>query len=242
MVLCVPGKSRKPGSVAPPDTRAETSGSTEEGSHTVYGGDCFEESAHHLRSKFLLLQIKETMRMNIWPHIHTSLQGFPGDSAVKNPPAMQKTQEMWVQSLGWEDPLEEGMATHSSILAWRIPGTEEPGGLQFIGLQRVGDDWSDWAGTCTTHISVGLPTGKLWGSRIQWNAGQKSSLLADACRAAVPVAIWALGIMSGLSQHYLSFSFKNIWHTFSRWELIALFSNLELSLLWYFSNRNDLFV
>ena len=47
--------------------------STEEGSHTVYGGDCFEESEHHLRSKFLLLQIKETMRMNIWPHIHTSL-------------------------------------------------------------------------------------------------------------------------------------------------------------------------
>ena len=53
---------------------------------------------------------------------------------------MQKMQEMWIQSLGWEDPLEEGMATHSSILAWRIPRTEEPGGLQFLGLQRVGDD------------------------------------------------------------------------------------------------------
>jgi len=59
---------------------------------------------------------------------------FPGGSAVKNLPAMQ---EMQVQSLGWEDPLEEGMATHSSILAWRIPWTEEPGGLQFIGSQRV---------------------------------------------------------------------------------------------------------
>ena len=44
---------------------------------------------------------------------------------------------MRVQSLGWEDPLEESMATHSSILAWRIPRTEEPGGLQSIGLQRV---------------------------------------------------------------------------------------------------------
>ena len=43
---------------------------------------------------------------------------------VKNPPAMQET---WVQSLGWEDPLEKGMPTHSSVLAWRIPGTEEPG-------------------------------------------------------------------------------------------------------------------
>ena len=46
-------------------------------------------------------------------------------------------QETWVQSLGWEDPLEEGMATHSSILAWRIPWTEEPGGLQSMGSQRV---------------------------------------------------------------------------------------------------------
>ena len=56
---------------------------------------------------------------------------------VKNLPAMQET---WIQSLGWEDPLEEGMATHSSILAWRIPWTEEPGGLQSIGTQRVGQD------------------------------------------------------------------------------------------------------
>ena len=54
--------------------------------------------------------------------------GFPGGSEVKNMPAMQETQEMWVQSLGWEDPLEEGMETHSSVLAWRIPWTEEPGG------------------------------------------------------------------------------------------------------------------
>ena len=51
---------------------------------------------------------------------------------VKNLSAMQET---WVQSLGWEDLLEEGVATHSSILAWRIPWTEEPGGLQYIGLQ-----------------------------------------------------------------------------------------------------------
>ena len=53
-------------------------------------------------------------------------------SAVKNLPAMQET---WVPSLGWEDPLEEGMATHSSVLAWRIPWTEEPGGLQSMELQ-----------------------------------------------------------------------------------------------------------
>ena len=56
---------------------------------------------------------------------------------VKNPLAMR---EAWVQSLGWEDPLEEGMATHSSILAWRIPGTGEPGGLPSMGSHRVGHD------------------------------------------------------------------------------------------------------
>ena len=52
----------------------------------------------------------------------------------------QETSETQVLSLGQEDPLEEGMATHSSILVWRTPRTEEPGGLQSIGLQRVGHD------------------------------------------------------------------------------------------------------
>ena len=52
---------------------------------------------------------------------------------VKNLPTIQEMQEMWVQSLGWEDPLEEEMATHFSILAWKIPSTEEPGRLQSIG-------------------------------------------------------------------------------------------------------------
>ena len=56
---------------------------------------------------------------------------------VKNPPEMQETQ---VQTLGQEDPLEKGRATHSSILAWRIPWTEEPGRLQSMGSQRVGHD------------------------------------------------------------------------------------------------------
>ena len=56
---------------------------------------------------------------------------------VENPPAMWET---WVRSLGWEDLLEKGMATHSSILAWRIPWTEEPGVLQSMRLQRVGHD------------------------------------------------------------------------------------------------------
>ena len=63
--------------------------------------------------------------------------GFPGGSAVKNLPAMQKMQETQVPSLDREDPLEGGMATHSSILAWKMSWTEATGGLQSIGLQRV---------------------------------------------------------------------------------------------------------
>ena len=61
--------------------------------------------------------------------------GFPGGSVVKNPPAMQETQEIQVWLLSQEDPLEKEMATHSSIFAWRIPWTEELGGLQSIGSQ-----------------------------------------------------------------------------------------------------------
>ena len=67
---------------------------------------------------------------------------------VKNPPAVPET---WVQSLGWEDPLEEGMATHPSFLAWRIPWTEEPGGLQSMGSQRVGHDWTTKHSTALIH-------------------------------------------------------------------------------------------
>ena len=63
--------------------------------------------------------------------------GFPGGSVVKNLSAVQET---WVRSLGWEDPLEEGMATHSSTLAWRIPWTEELGRPQSIGSDRVRHD------------------------------------------------------------------------------------------------------
>ena len=68
---------------------------------------------------------------------------------VRNLPAKQET---WVQSLGWEDPLEEEIATHSSILAWEIPWTEEPGGLQSMGSQRVGQDLATKHSTETNII------------------------------------------------------------------------------------------
>ena len=71
---------------------------------------------------------------------------------------------MHVQSLGWEDPLEEGTATHSSILACRIPWTEEPGGLQSIGLQRVRHDLSDLAQAIAhqSPLSMGFSKQEYW--------------------------------------------------------------------------------
>ena len=67
---------------------------------------------------------------------------------IKNLSAMKET---WVRSLGQEDPLQKGMATHSSILAWRIPWTEEPGGLQSIGSQRI---WHNWATNTFTFMYI----------------------------------------------------------------------------------------
>ena len=67
-----------------------------------------------------------------------TLKIHPGGSAIKNPPAMQETR---VRFIGQEDRLEKGMATHSSVLVWRIRWAEEPGGLQTTGSQRVGHDW-----------------------------------------------------------------------------------------------------
>ena len=75
------------------------------------------------------LKVKKIARFQL------TLVSSDGSLMVKNLPAMQETQ---VQSLGWEDPLEKGMATQSSILAWRVPWTKEPGGLQSMGSQKEG--------------------------------------------------------------------------------------------------------
>ena len=90
--------------------------------------------------------------------------GFSGCTVVKNLPAVQET---WVWSLGWEDLLEKEMAIHSSILAWRIPWTEEPGGLQSMGSQRARHDWARVH--APTHILQGL------GKRMHWWVAEPSS-------------------------------------------------------------------
>ena len=86
---------------------------------------------------------------------------------VKNPPAMQETP---VQFLGWEGPLEEGMATHSRFLAWRIPWTEEPGGLQSMGSQRVRHDWT------TKHSTGEEYTGTCWDQpELSWDSSKRAA-------------------------------------------------------------------
>ena len=92
----------------------------------------------------------------------------PGGSAVKNLPAIQ---EMWVWSLGRENPLEEEIATHSSILACKIPWTEEPGGLQSMGSQRVGHGWAQRAHAHThthTHTHT-CPSNRIFNNSIKNN-------------------------------------------------------------------------
>ena len=95
---------------------------------------------------------------------------------VKRLPTMQETR---VRSLGWEDPLEKGMATHSSVLAWRIPWTEEPGGLQSTGPQRVGHDWV--TDTFTFHKRINGEKGE--------SGGRKRQELR--CSARVPLPLLA---------------------------------------------------
>ena len=96
------------------------------------GGDCTFSPNKHVwkRSSF-----EVTLLVNSIYSIGLPLVA----QRLKHLPAMWET---WVQSLGWEDPLEKEMATHSSFLAWRIPWTEQPGGLQSTGSKRVGHDWA----------------------------------------------------------------------------------------------------
>ena len=105
------------------------------------------------KSKFAFSMFQPlNQSLEIWSNVSRAAQwilepsilagSFPGGSVVKNPPAMHETKEMRVWSLSQKDPLKEAMATHSSILAWEIAWTEEPGGLQTIRLQKV---WHNWA-------------------------------------------------------------------------------------------------
>ena len=111
---------------------------------------CFQNSFSDVKYKpgntFTFGSSKNTIS-NIWLQVLALYNASLMVWTVKNLPAMQET---WVRSLGQEDPLEKGMATYSSILAWRIPWTEEPDGLQSVGSQGVRNDWE----TSTFHFSA----------------------------------------------------------------------------------------
>ena len=97
-------------------------------------------------------------------------QGFPGAQTVKNLPTMQET---WVRPLGWEDPLEEKMAIHSNILAWRIPWAEEPGGswgrIELNTTERLTSSFSSVSRSCLTLCNpMDCSTQQIWPT-LQWS-------------------------------------------------------------------------
>ena len=94
-----------------------------------------DKGVNSISASFLLVRPQASYQ--VYFSIYEIVMGFPGGSVVKNLPVMQETK---VRSLGWEDPLEDGVATHSSLLAWETQWTERPGRLQSTGLQRVGHD------------------------------------------------------------------------------------------------------
>ena len=118
-------------------------------------------------------------------------------------------QETRVQSLGWEDPLEKGMAIHSSILAWRIPWTEKPGGLQFVGSQRVSHDWV--IHTHTHRHTHSWRASEIWWLSSQWRTSWRRK---DVCGCSLPVpkkklgrqvrSVWKIlcGICHGIWQQF----------------------------------------
>ena len=121
---------------------------------------------------------------------------------LKRLPAMRET---WVRSLGREDPLEKGMATHSSILAWRIPWTEEPGRLQSMGSQRVGHDWA--TSLSFTFMSyIGLP---------RWLSVKRTHLPVQEMQ------IWTLGWENLLEKAMATHSSILAWKSHGQRSLVS---------------------
>ena len=144
---------------------------------------------------------------------------------ARNPPVSAGDVRDWVQSLDREDPLEEDRTTHSSVLAWRIPWTEEPGGLQSMGLQRVRHDWGNLA---RTHTQLpGRGAGEAGRARkshrdtgdTEWRLGREWLFGQN------PVVCTTLGSLFYVA-HYLGVLHLCLW-----WRLTHSFIFLSCSLL-----------
>ena len=139
---------------------------------------------------------------------------------VKNPPAMQET---WVRSVGWEDPLEKGKATHSSVLAWRIPGMGEPGGLPSLGSHRGGHDWSDLAAAAAAvQEKVRLAVINSFDSlmmnlkKAQWIV---LDILKDMCRPGVLGESWS---ESSFQRNWWFLGLERMLSTSVNWDLFGI--------------------
>ena len=140
--------------------------------HSLFSSPFLPLSLSHLLlpSCFIPLSLPPSLLPSFLPFSLPSLfvrNNTPVAQTVKNLPPVWET---WVRSLGLEDPLEKGMATHSSIFAWKTPGIEEPGGLLSMGLHRVGQDWA--TNTFTFICFRGLP---------RWLNGKESACQCRRC-------------------------------------------------------------
>ena len=150
-----------------------------------YSFPCLQHTHIMLRHIWLLISHKQPENSTFAFPLFSILLRLPGASPmaqwVKNLP-VPESQEMWVRFLGQEDPLEEDIATHSSILAWEIPWTEEPGGLQSMGSQRLRHNWA------TEHY---LPTFSAWEALTHFSASFfpdsfPDSFLTFSCQSRKP--------------------------------------------------------
>ena len=129
---------------------------------------------------------------------------------------MQKIQETQVQSLGWYDPLEKEMATHSSIFTWKIPWTEEPSRLQSMGSQRVGHYWANECSHAHTHTHTHTQSQHFFHEILsEWNSFRKSKVTL------------AFIILAQHYQHYTVH--KHFIFCLRTWGLLLLMSNTELN-------------
>ena len=154
-------------------------------------------------------------------------QGFSVAQMVKNLPTMWET---WVWYLGWEDPLEEGMVTHASILAWRIPWTKEPDKLQSLGSQRVRHDWVT---DTHTHTQATITTISFWNICItpQRNPVPLAAIL-HLCLLQLLTTIYLLSV-SGFV--YLGISYKRNHKLYGLLKPVSLTQRCAFKVLPYFS-------
>ena len=147
---------------------------------------------------YVCMYIYTYMCIHTHTHTHTHIWDFQGGTIGKEPACWCRRHETRFRPLGWADPLEEGMATHSSILAWRVPLTEEPGGLQYMGSQEL--DMTEWL---NHHHHTWVPTA----SKLRARTGDAQVLWLSRRSFRLCILLnyvsFSLGFSSGFWTHIL---------------------------------------